>query len=105
MSPSYRFADGILGIIEARKRANIKRYALQFSDHFAYAEYDTLGEQYPEGGYAAITKKDRIIYTTVWQEVGRFNDSDFTELEQDSTVDRLYSNDELDVYLIYGSAG
>ncbi|MBN2186930.1 MAG: hypothetical protein JW732_05710 [Dehalococcoidia bacterium] len=104
MSAPDRFADGILGTIEARKRVDT-RYALPFSDHFAYAAHDSLGEQYIEDRYAAITEKDRIIYTTVWHEVGRFNDSDFMELEQDSTVDRLYSNYELDVYLIHGSAG
>jgi len=105
MSSPHRFADGILGTIEARKRADIRRYITQFSDHFGYAEHDTLGEQYTEDRYSAITKKDRIIYTTVWHEVGRFNDSDFMQLEQDSTVDRLYSNGELDVYLIHGSGG
>jgi len=102
MSPPRRFAQGILGTVEAKKRSDIKR-SPQFRDHFAYDEYDTVGEQYAEDKYAAITKFDRILYSTVWKVVGRFDEADFERLEQDPTVSKLYSNGELDVYLIHSS--
>ena len=102
MSPPRRFADGILGTIEANKRADLRR-ATRFPDHFGYTKHNTLEEQYTEDKYTAITKFDRIIYTTVWEEVGRFNDSDFKRLERDPAVDKLYSNGEMDIYLISGT--
>ncbi len=102
MSPPFRFADVILGNVEADKRYDIK-YAEQFTDHFAYNEYDSLGEQYKEDNYTAITIKDRLLYETVWKQVGRYSYSDFEKIEDDPTVDSLYSNGELDVYYIHGS--
>lgn len=101
----YRFADGILGTIETNRRGDLSYNVVQPSDHLGYDEHSTLGEQYSQNRYAAITKFDRILYTTVWHEVGRFNDADFERLEQDPTVDKLYSNGELDVYLIHSSGG
>lgn len=53
--------------------------------------------------YAVITRFDRILYSTVWQTVGRFNSADFEKLEQDQIVAKLYSNSEMDVYFIYSS--
>jgi len=99
MTLPSRFADGILGRVETRKRADM--WALHFPDHFAYDRYDTLGEQYTEDKYTAITKFDRILYVTVWKEVGRWSDSDFERLENDPSVDKLYSNNGLDVYYVH----
>jgi hypothetical protein len=104
MSPPKRYADGILGTVESDKRNDIRGDVVQCSDHFGYANYDTLGEQYPVDKYAGITKQDRVLYSTVWQAVGRFNNTDFERLDRDKTVDKLYSNSELDVYYIHGVA-
>lgn len=104
MTPPGRFAMGILGSIEARKRADLDygRYGSEkIPDHFDYIHRSSLGELYTKDRYAVITKFDRIIYTTVWKVVGRFNDSDFEKLERDATVGKLYSNSELDVYFIH----
>jgi hypothetical protein len=73
---------------------------VQFVDHFGYANKTSLGSQYADNKYAAITRFDRVIYSTVWKEVGRFNDSDFEKLEQDFTVNKLYANGETDVYYV-----
>ncbi|MCO5383610.1 MAG: hypothetical protein NHB15_17305 [Methanosarcina barkeri] len=104
MTPPGRFAMGIIGISEARKRADLDygRYtSIKIPDHFDYIKNSSLGESYGENKYAVITKYDRILYTTIWKSVGRFNDSDFEKLEHDSTVSKLYSNGELDVYFIH----
>lgn len=104
MTPPGRFAMEILGILEARKRADLDygRYTgIKIPDHFDYIKNSSLGESYCENKYAVITKYDRVLYTTVWKSVGRFNDSDFEKFEHDSTVSKLYSNSELDVYFIH----
>lgn len=101
MSPPYRFIDGILGAVAAKNRGDIYRNVVQLNDHFNYDKCATLGEQYSQDKYAAITQFDRIVYTTVWQTVGRFNDIDFEKLKSDYTVNEFYSNGELNIYDIH----
>ena len=90
MSPPYRFGDAILGY--AKERRIIGPRLPQFPDHFGYTNYPTLGESYKLDRYAVITQMDKIIYDTVWKEVGRFHKEDFEKLENDKTVNKLYSN-------------
>lgn len=99
MTELYRFADGVIGYVEREKRVDLKSRE-QLSDHFAYEENNSLGEQFPDDRYAIITSFDRLVYVTIWQIVGRFNNADFERLEKDPTVNRLYSNGEFDVYFI-----
>jgi hypothetical protein len=101
MSPPYRFADAILGNTEEDKRSDIGHRAPAIPDHFNYTCYETLGESYKKDRYAAITKMDKVIYDTVWEVVGRFHKEDFEKLENDKSVDKLYSNGECDVWYIY----
>lgn len=97
-----RYADGILGTVESSRRNDITSNLIHFPDHFAYNIYDTIGEQYSDNKYLAITKLDRILFNTVWRSVDRFNDDDFIKLDGDTTVDKIYSNKELDAYYIFG---
>jgi hypothetical protein len=101
-TPVDRFADALLGIDEANKRGDIGRYATRIPDHFGYGDYATLGEQYPQDIYAVINGPDIVVYDTVWKEVGRFSQSDSSQLQEDGTVVKVYANGELDVYLIRG---
>jgi hypothetical protein len=94
MSPPRRFAEAVLGTTPTQSRIDF--YLTQFSDHFGYNEYGTLGEQYRGPVYGTINKFDKVVYQTVWQKVDRFNDADFRGLEQDSTVSRIYSNGAMD---------
>lgn len=101
MSPPYRFADAILGYSKERERSDIERYSLKIPDHFGYTNHSALGESYTTDKYAAITQLDRVVYVTVWRVVGRFNESDFSRLEVDPTVDKLYENGETEVFYIH----
>jgi hypothetical protein len=97
-NPSARFFDVILGSAVANNRGD--NYDIQFSDHFGYKKYNTLGAQYLEDKYTSVTESDKIVYSTVWKAVGRFYDSDFITLEEDNTVSKLYSNGGTEVYYI-----
>ncbi len=101
MSPPYRFADAILGTREEDKRTDIEHHAPAIPDHFGYANHSTLGESYKKDRYAAITQMDKVIYDAVWEVVGRFKKDDFEKLENDKSVDKLYSNGECDVWYIH----
>ncbi len=101
MSPINRYADGILGRSEAASRIDLKSSrVIQLEDHFGYQEYYTLGEQYSEDLLLNITKKDRIIYDTVWEEVDRFDEEDFIKLALDYSVNKVYDNNEFATYYI-----
>ena len=101
MSPPYRVADAILGNSEEDKRTDIEHSTPAIPDHFNYTCYETLGESYKKDRYAAITQMDKVIYDTVWEVIGRFNEEDFEKLGNDKTVDKLYSNGECDVWYVH----
>lgn len=100
MSPVFRLADGILGQDSASDRVDIEDPA-SIPDHFNYTCKTYLGNSYTEDKYSLITKFDTVIYNTIWKAIGRFNTKDFEKLNFDSTVDKLYSNGETNVYYIH----
>jgi len=98
-STPKRFTQAILGMTPAYRREDVK-YDTQFLDHFGYEGYSTVGERLAANMYATIHQFDKVVYQTVWQSVGRFNDADFERLEQDPTTARIYSNGGMDCLYI-----
>jgi hypothetical protein len=98
-TPPERFSQGILGN-EATDLRRDMPYFSQVETHFGYDNFTTLREQHDGDRYVNINRYDRVVYQTVWQSLGRFNDADFEKLEQDPTVDRIYSNGEMDVLFV-----
>jgi len=74
--------------------------------HFGYDEHYTLGESYTRNTYLAFSEAGRAMYRDVVPEVAEFRllPSDFEKLEQDPSVDKLYSNGGFDVYYVHGCA-
>ena len=95
-----RSSQGILGIELTKARYDIKRYFSEVETHFGYDNFTTMGEQYDGARYVTFNRLDRVVYQTVWRDLGRFNDADFQRLEQDPTADRIYSNGEVDVLFV-----
>jgi hypothetical protein len=91
-------AMGFMSAAEMSSRLDLR--AVQFQDHLGYDEYATIGAQYSSDKYSMIGKKDRIIYSTVWEAVGRHTKNDFAKLEEDHTVNKLYTNNEIDIYYV-----
>jgi hypothetical protein len=100
-SPLYKIADLTIGYTQKIKRTDFGNVYSQIPDHFNYSNYSGLGYSYTEDKYSLIHKMDKIAYTTVWKVVGRFGEKDFATLENDSTVDKLYSNNECCVFYIH----
>lgn len=94
-----RFAEATLGTTPTHLRTDVT-YDTQFLDHFGYERYSTVGEQIAGDMYATVHQYDKVVYQTVWRNVGRFNDPDFERLEQDPTVARIYSNGGMDCLYI-----
>ncbi|HDR72759.1 MAG TPA: hypothetical protein ENN85_02420 [Methanoculleus sp.] len=97
-SPPTRYADAILGKQQSSQTMRWKYPTIP--DHFGYDQHPSLGYVYAQNQYAALTKMDRIMYSTVWEPVGRFNDADFERLNADRSVNRIYDNGETEVYYI-----
>jgi hypothetical protein len=104
MTPIGRLATGLLGSLEAGKRADLDRGSYNSEivpDHFSYNNRSILGEIYVENKYLVITTKDRILYTELWSMIGRFTYTDFDLLENDISVDRVYSNGDQNNYYVH----
>lgn len=97
-SPPTQYADAIMGK-EQSSQVMKRRYPI-IPDHFGYDQNPSLGYCYVDNKYAALTKMDRIMYSSVWESVGRFDDADFERLNADRSVNRIYDNGETEVYYI-----
>jgi len=100
MSPIYRFVDGVVGPTERAYMLGPTYKHSTVPDHFNYTKMNKLGESYSEDRYMLITRLDSVIYDTVWSAVGRFNRQDFEQLLEDTSVEKLYSNGETNIFFI-----
>jgi hypothetical protein len=72
-------------------------------DHFNYNNKTSLGETFNESRYIIITYLGRIRYPEShpnYKKYWRFTPDDFNELQNDSTVDKLYDNGGFESYFI-----
>ncbi|HEY83011.1 MAG TPA: hypothetical protein G4O01_06990 [Dehalococcoidia bacterium] len=104
-TPLFRYCSGVHGASFARDNSIDPgfpyRRPILIPDHFNYQNYRTLGESFAESGYMMLSEFDRLLYQYAWKRVGRFKQEDFARLEQDPTIDRLYTNGEFDVWFVW----
>jgi len=74
-------------------------------DHFYYDQRPRYGESFSEDRYLVQTEYDRLLYTELWPQIGRFSYDDFAKLEQDPSVDKLYANGEVDIFYVNALGG
>ena len=98
LSPPFRYVDGIIGKEEQLARGDFM-YLPRMPDHFMYDKNLSM-RQYFRDHYMAISMYDRMVYSSVWKNIGRYTDQDFARLETDSVVWKLYDNGELKTYFI-----
>lgn len=84
---------------------NNVKYYLQKSipDHFNYTSLSFFGDYYSQPVYVVINTLFRIQYSKIlpeYPEKWRFNQTDFLMLENDKSVYKVYSNREIDIYLL-----
>ncbi|MFW5895262.1 MAG: hypothetical protein ACOCT9_00810, partial [archaeon] len=100
MTPFYRFEEVTVGSSLAGERA-LNRPKI-VPDHFNYSNYEQLYQSYNQRTYMFISEYDKTIYDTVWQEVDRFDKSDFYKVENDPSVNKVYNNGECNIWIIKG---
>lgn len=72
-------------------------------DHYNYTVNERLGQSYDDDRYLLLPKAGRITYPERfpdYREQWRFLPSDFERLEADRSVNRVYDNGEVNVYLV-----
>ena len=99
----YRYADMLLTQEERAGRKYITRIILWPPYHFGYPKNDSLGDQYEKDHYMALNKRDRSIYAEIFPDMAklRFLPRDFEQLENDTSIDKLYCSGGFDAYFIH----
>lgn len=99
-----RYYESIYGVCPPK--TNI-RYSLEGAlrppDHFGYDRFDYIGSNYDERQYFLLTSLGRHFYESMYpefQDKWRFMNQDFENLESDYSATKMYSNNNLDIYLI-----
>jgi len=105
MTP-YRWANYFLGPQDSSKQTNLTPITLEPQEdigmpyHFGYSEKAELGEWYSQQSYLLINQEDRLFFQDVLPEMqqSRFTPQDFDKLNQDPSLNLVYSNGGLDIY-------
>ena len=98
LSLPTRFSDLILGA----SRTHVSQFQ-QIEDHFGYKDSDSIGGSIRANTYLILNQIDKIVYSTVWRNVGRFYAHDFEKLYNDYSISKLYTNGGGDVWFIQKS--
>lgn len=72
-------------------------------DHFGYNNSFNMGSNYHNEQYFLLSKEGRGFYENMYPEFPdkwRFTEQDFQMLDSDESVQRMYSNKNLNIYLI-----
>jgi hypothetical protein len=108
---AFRFADLLLTPDERSKRTDISYSLVNHTElkipfHFGYDKSEYFGSSYQQNLYFVVNQLDRSIYQDVYPEMAkiRFEPQDFSQLETDPSVDKLYTNAGFDTFFIHGLA-
>lgn len=98
------FAMFLLPREESARREDIPRGILTRPPwHFGYDEHTRLGECYNEDEYMVLSTSGRLLYVEVYPKMAelRYSQDDYAKLEEDQSVDKLYSNSGVDFYYVH----
>ncbi|MCH8864673.1 MAG: hypothetical protein IIB13_04860 [Chloroflexi bacterium] len=103
----WRFAHALLTLEERNVRPDTTtREYPTVPWHFGYDTNRYLGNAYNEDAYMVLDQNDRLTYVETYPEVAafRFYTADFDRLEDDASLDRLYTNRGFEVWYIHPMA-
>jgi hypothetical protein len=110
-SSGWYYAPGIFGsylltIEERSGRDDLSPYVTKaFPDRLGYDKYDELGQNYEEDIYLVMTELTRKVYVDLFPKMAylRLTTDDLDRLEEDPSVDKLYTNKGIDIYYVYAN--
>jgi hypothetical protein len=102
-TPTYRYAHALWGYgISEEKAYPVEKRHEKVPDHFNYhLGYAMFSESF-DGDRYQITREDYILYlfTELYTEMARYSKEDFSRLNIDPSVHKLYTNNESQVYYV-----
>ena len=74
--------------------------------HFGYDVLNQYGGWFKQPAYLVINQADRMLYQEIYPEMQniRLTPADFDRLNQDTSLQRLFSNGGMDVYSVTPSS-
>jgi hypothetical protein len=69
-------------------------------DHFCYTNSSRFGEGMTEDKYVITNELMKRFYFELWPQHARFIPNDFTRVDKDPTVEKLYTNGEIDIRFV-----
>jgi hypothetical protein len=104
----YRYADYLLDSQDGLDRENLIPIIYKESEgqlipwHFGYDVNNQYGEWLQQPAYLVINQTDRMLYQEIYPEMQsiRLTPEDFDKLNQDTSLERLFSNGGMDIYSI-----
>ncbi len=105
----YRFANYMLSPEEQKKWALPSAYPVDYPNvlkvpfHFSYDQNSSLSQHFIWNMYMITTLRDKSIYKDIYPGMAqyRYDDEDYQKLNEDTKTDKIYSNDEFDVWYIF----
>jgi hypothetical protein len=106
---TYRFGSLFLTPEEFSERPDMRYYTANIPSylvipfHFGYDVNENLGQSFRDDAYMILSQQCRTLYIDIWPEMSslRFQSVDFMKVEEDITVNKLYSAGlGLDIYYI-----
>jgi len=106
--PQFRFHDAIYGTADKTHSKNIRSSSTRIPDHFGYHKnVELTGQLYDKNTYFIISTAGKFFYENMYpqyQEYWRYTPSDYRKFENfDISVNRIYTDGELDIYFIVGN--
>lgn len=71
--------------------------------HFNYDQSSTLAEYFPHNTSIVTSLRDESIYTDIYPQMAkyRFSPQDFQNLSADRSIEKVYTNDEMDIWYVF----
>lgn len=106
----YRYADALLTPEENNAQMIPRIYPSDYAEkkvnltipnHFGYLNGTSLAGAFKFDTYLVLTSEDKSVYKDIFPAMAqyRFTSSDFSNMEKDVGMDRLYSSGEFDTWL------
>ena len=93
-----RIAHALHGV-QVRKYHYPALSDLKMPDHFGYDDNHFYGQSVENNQYLSLLESGKLYYTELWPQTDRFTLDDFNMLEDDNSINRIYSNNSATNYL------
>lgn len=97
-----RYAHALWGTGTTRNYPSVDQNE-QFPDHFNYhLGHTKFGESFEGDRYMILREKYIVrLYTELYVQVVRFNEDDLSKLNVDPSIDRVYTNEDMQVWYVH----